>query len=210
MTTRAVADTAGVQAPTIYRLFGDKDGLLDAVAEHVMAEYVESKARTPENPDPVEGLRAGWRSQIEFSLTHPELHLLLGTRSRTSPATEAGIGVLRDRVHRIAVAGRLLVSEERAVEMIHAAGTGAIHSLLEIAPDARDHGLAEAMLDAVIGAIVAPAHTHGHARPGASVEVRAAAVTFAAFVPEMPALTPSERALLAEWVDRSIRSAQAG
>ena len=37
VTTRAVAQAAGVQAPTIYRLFGDKDGLLDAVAEHVFA-----------------------------------------------------------------------------------------------------------------------------------------------------------------------------
>ena len=31
VTTRAVAEGAGVQAPTIYRLFGDKEGLLDAV-----------------------------------------------------------------------------------------------------------------------------------------------------------------------------------
>ena len=36
VTTRGVADAASVQPPTIYRLFGDKDGLLDAVAEHVM------------------------------------------------------------------------------------------------------------------------------------------------------------------------------
>ncbi|MGF2047081.1 helix-turn-helix domain-containing protein, partial [Enterococcus gallinarum] len=34
VTTRAVAERASTQAPTIYRLFGDKDGLLDAVAEH--------------------------------------------------------------------------------------------------------------------------------------------------------------------------------
>ena len=40
VTTRGVAEAAGVQAPTIYRLFGDKDGLLEAVAEHVMAGYV--------------------------------------------------------------------------------------------------------------------------------------------------------------------------
>ena len=34
LTTRAVAAAAGVQAPTISRLFGDKQGLVDAVAEH--------------------------------------------------------------------------------------------------------------------------------------------------------------------------------
>ncbi|MGI3786407.1 MAG: TetR/AcrR family transcriptional regulator, partial [Janthinobacterium lividum] len=43
VTTRAVAEGAGVQAPTIYRLFGDKDGLLEAVAEHVMAAFVSAK-----------------------------------------------------------------------------------------------------------------------------------------------------------------------
>ena len=32
VSTRAVAAAAGVQPPTIYRQFGDKDGLLDAVA----------------------------------------------------------------------------------------------------------------------------------------------------------------------------------
>ena len=36
-TTRAVASAAAVQAPTIYRLFGDKRGLMDAVAEHALA-----------------------------------------------------------------------------------------------------------------------------------------------------------------------------
>ena len=34
LTTRAVASAAEVQQPTIYRLFGDKEGLLEAVAEH--------------------------------------------------------------------------------------------------------------------------------------------------------------------------------
>ena len=32
VSTRAVAAAAGVQPPTIYRQFGDKDGLLDALA----------------------------------------------------------------------------------------------------------------------------------------------------------------------------------
>ncbi|MDQ2795770.1 MAG: TetR/AcrR family transcriptional regulator, partial [Actinomycetota bacterium] len=31
VTTRGVALAAGVQAPAVYRLFGDKDGLLEAV-----------------------------------------------------------------------------------------------------------------------------------------------------------------------------------
>jgi AcrR family transcriptional regulator len=42
LTTRAVSAAAGVQAPTIYRLFGDKSGLLDAVAELGFAAYLRS------------------------------------------------------------------------------------------------------------------------------------------------------------------------
>src|SRR6478752_6009898 len=65
LTTRAVAAAAGVQAPTIYRLFGDKDGLLDAVAEHVMATYVAEKtavadAEARAEGDPVADLRSAW------------------------------------------------------------------------------------------------------------------------------------------------------
>ena len=44
-TTRAVAAAAGVQAPTIYRLFGDKRGLLNAAAEHGHARLVDVRQR---------------------------------------------------------------------------------------------------------------------------------------------------------------------
>src|SRR5690349_9846397 len=88
VTTRAVAQAAGVQAPTIYRLFGDKDGLIDAVAEHVMATYVAAKT-DPGTDDPVADLRAGWRTHVEFGLANAGLYTLLLTPGRHSPATAA-------------------------------------------------------------------------------------------------------------------------
>ena len=45
LTTRAVAAAAGVQAPTIYRLFGDKQGLVDAVAELVKVGLLDASGR---------------------------------------------------------------------------------------------------------------------------------------------------------------------
>src|ERR1700760_37001 len=82
VTTRAVAEHAGVQPPAIYRLFGDKDGLLDAVAEHVMGGFASSKAAiveaaAAENVDPLDDLRAGWHAQIEFGVVNPALFRLL-------------------------------------------------------------------------------------------------------------------------------------
>src|SRR6202012_4285288 len=45
VSTRAIAAKAGVQPPVIYRSFGDKDGLLDAVMLYVLDEYLHQKRR---------------------------------------------------------------------------------------------------------------------------------------------------------------------
>src|SRR3954453_8395374 len=116
VTTRAVAQAAGVQAPTIYRLFGDKDGLSDAVAETAMATYVAAKA-VGTDADPVAELRSGWRMQVDFALVNPELYALLSAPGRgdDSPATAAGLEVLRARVRRLAARGLLRGDGEAAL-----------------------------------------------------------------------------------------------
>ncbi|MFC6082120.1 TetR/AcrR family transcriptional regulator [Sphaerisporangium aureirubrum] len=198
VTTRAVAQAAGMQAPTIYRFFEDKDALLDAVAEHVFATYVAGKALTGDAGDPVADLRAGWDTHIGFGLANAALFGLLAdpARGARSPAAAAGQEVLRARVHRVAAAGRLRVPERRAVELIHAAGTGAVLALLATPPEHRDPGLADAMYEAVARSIL----TETPALP--ADDVIAAAVTFRALVPALPMLTGGERALLSEWLDR--------
>ncbi|HEV2593364.1 MAG TPA: TetR/AcrR family transcriptional regulator, partial [Gaiellaceae bacterium] len=155
VTTRGVAEGAGVQAPTIYRLFGDKDGLLDAVAEHVMATYASAKAAivqaaSADNVDPLDDLRAGWEMQIDFGVANPALFRLLSDPDRVlhSPAAQSGRSVLESRVYRVAVTGRLRVSEQRAVNIIQAAGIGAIQTLLSTPAEQRDAGLAESMYEA--------------------------------------------------------------
>ncbi len=203
VTTRAVAHAAGVQAPSIYRLFGDKDGLVEAVAEHVLAQWVHDKAAglADEDPDPVVALRASWHRQVEFGLDNPELYVLLqDPRRRRSAATTAGVDVLRHRVGRLAAAGRLRVSEQRAVEMIHAAGTGTVLTLLATPADERDPRLADAMCDAVLSALTTDPPAAAPTGP------LALAVGFAAAVPDLPGLRATERALLADWVGRSIES----
>ena len=206
VTTRAVAQAAGVQAPTIYRLFGDKNGLVDAVAEHVMATYVATKSAVAasEDGDPVADLRSAWRTHVEFGLANPDLYALMGRRRRggPSPATEAGIAVLGARVRRLAAAGLLRVDEGRALMMIHAAGNGTVLALLGVPEHERDPGLAEAMFEAVSGRVL----TAAPAVPEASTT--AIAVTFATAVPDLPGLTDAERALLAEWLHRSLDDTQ--
>jgi AcrR family transcriptional regulator len=203
VTTRAVADAAGVQPPAIYRIFGDKDGLLDAVAEHVMATYVAAKseavaAAAAGGVDPVEDLLDGWRAQIDFGLANPTLFRLLSDPARVeaSPAARAGYEVLAGRVHRVAATGRLQVAEPLAVDMIHAAGVGAIETLLSRPADARDPRLAEAMIDVVLRAILRDGP------PAAEAPDVAATVAFRAVLPRLHGLSDAERALMAEWLDR--------
>ena len=205
VTTRAVATGAGVQAPAIYRLFGDKDGLLEAVAEQAVADFASSKralidAAAAEGTDPVEDLHAGWSMQIEFGLANPALFALTTVpgRAQRSPAARAALEVLRARIRRVAAAGRLRVGEERAVDLIRAAGSGAVIALLSKPDGERDPALADEIYAAVLRQILTDAPDVPERNTvGAAIALRAQA-------DGLTALSPSERLLLAEWLDRVI------
>ena len=232
VTTRAVAQAAGVQAPAIYRLFGDKNGLLDAVAEHVMAAWVSEKARTAAavaaaDQDPMADLVAGWRSQVGFGLANPDLYALLNApgRAERSPATAAGTAVLDARLHRLAAAGLLAVDVQRAAGLLHAAGVGTVTTLLTSPGGHADEGLSEAVLDAVLDAVLVPdartarADRRGNRQDGKDSAGRdrasdaptplTAAVTLLAHLPDLPALTGAERALIAEQLTRAVTASRA-
>jgi AcrR family transcriptional regulator len=198
VTTRAVAAEAGVQAPAIYRLFGDKDGLIDAVAEHAFTTYIAGKHLSEITDDPVADLDAGWDTHIGFGLANPVLFALLADpqRGTRSPAAAAGIDILRVRVHRVAAAGRLRVTEPRAVNMIRAAGTGAVLTLLTVPPEDRDLGLADAVYRAVKHTVI----TDTPEVPSGGTP--AAAVALRADLANVVVLSGAERVLLAEWLDR--------
>jgi AcrR family transcriptional regulator len=205
VTTRAVAEGAGVQAPTIYRLFGDKDGLLEAVAEHVMAAHVAAKtakeaAAVAADSDALDELATSWRSQIDFGLANPAVFRMLSDPSRVqrSPAAQSGQRVLESRVHRVAATGRLRVSEQRAVGLIQSAGVGVIQVLLSMTPEHRDPGLADSIYAAVLASILTDAPTRTDDPSTATV------VAFRALAPGLESLTVPERELLTEWLDRVI------
>jgi AcrR family transcriptional regulator len=202
VTTRSVALAAGVQAPTIYRLFGDKNGLLDAVVEHGFASYVGRK-HLDADTDPVESLHTGWELHVGFGLANPELFRLMHTALRTPQGravAATGAGALQARVHQVAGAGRLRVTERRAVDLIRAAGTGVVFTLIDQAEDERDDTLADTAWQSVCVTILTDASTAGSTGPAA------AAVTLRAALPDLTALTAAERALLGDWLDRIAES----
>ena len=198
-TTRAVADAAGVQAPTLYRLFGDKRGLLDAAAEHGFAAYVAEKANHKRHPDPVQELRNGWDMHVEFGLANPGLFSIMAGDPQPghhSPAAAAGLNVLRQRIQNIALAGRLRVSETRALLLLQSVGTGTVLTLLGQPEDLRDLKFSETAREAVIASITNDGITP--IKPGPS----AAAATLHAFLDQTSVLTLGERHLMEELLQR--------
>ena len=199
MTTRAVAAAAQVQAPTIYRLFGDKRGLLDAVAHAGLAAYVARKAVREPHPDPVQDLREGWDMHVEFGLAHPGLFAIMAGDPRprsVSPAAAAGLAVLRRRVRAVALAGRLRVGEALAVTLIEAAGLGAVLTLLRQPQGERDSQLSALAREAAIAAITG--EPDGAEVSGPTI----AAVRVRASLDDLSMLSAGERHLLGELLDR--------
>ncbi|WP_428956448.1 TetR/AcrR family transcriptional regulator [Streptomyces sp. cg35] len=204
VSTRAVGAAAGVQAPTIYRLFGDKQGLLDAAAAEGFAAYLSDKTGLEPTGDPIEDLRAGWDLHLGFGLANPALYLLMYGRQRPGatppPAAVAGTEILAAHIRRIAEAGRLRVTEERAAQLVHAAGSGTTVTLIGQPEGQRDLELSMLAREAVIAAITTGAPAAETPGPvGAAVALRAA-------LPGTEALTEAEQALLREWLDRIARS----
>lgn len=201
VSTRAVAAAAGTQAPTIYRLFGDKEGLLDAVAEYGFASYLARKPVPRPGADPVEDLRAGWDLHISFGLDNPALFLLMYGDPRpghTSPAAAAAFKVLQARVRSIAAAGRLRVSEHLAADMVHAAGCGTVITLLATPEALRTPYLSNVTFDALAAAIAT-----AEPRPQASGPVPAANA-LRAELPSLTMLSSGERHVLDEWLGRIV------
>lgn len=199
LTTRTVAAAAGVQAPTLYRLFGDKRGLLDAVAQHGFAAYLRDKEGAVPRADPADELREGWDLQVAFGLAHPAVYTLMTGDARPgtpSPAEVAGRDHLRRKLRALALAGRLRTGEERAALLLHAGCRGLILTLLSLPAAERDPELSVLAREGVLATLLtagAPPAAPGPA--GAAVQLRA-------YLPQTPLLSPGERALMDEWLVR--------
>lgn len=207
LTTRAVAEAASLQPPILYRLFDDKTGLLNAIADYGFDVYMARKRPLAAPKDSVESLRAGWKLHVEFGLTHPELYLLM--YADPHPTIKSGAAarshqVLRDHMQRVAAAGKLRISEERAAHLFHSAACGTVMTLLGMNVEKRDLSLSESACDMALANIV----TDRHIAPAptavvAATTLRALLTSAEAALPSGPPLfTKAEHGLLVEWLDR--------
>lgn len=199
--TRAISASAGVQVPTIYRLFGDKQGLLDAVTARGLLNHLSDTASVPATDDPVEDLRRGWDDHMSYAMAHPALYSLMydgRDRGISSPAIAAAWDMLAALIRRIAQGGRLRVPELHATHLTHAAGMGTALTLIARAHGDRDAALSPMAREAVVAAI-----TIDRPRPVGS-GLATAAISLNASLTQIDVLTATERNLLAEWLRRII------
>ncbi|XVV16116.1 TetR/AcrR family transcriptional regulator [Actinoplanes sp. CA-131856] len=200
VSTRAVASGAGVPPPTIFRVFGDKERLLEAVGEYGFARYLEQKATLLTQEDPVAALRESWDMHVEFGLAHPAYYTLVYGRVRFGylpPAGQRAAEGLRHMITRVAAAGRLRMSVERAAEVMHGAGVGTILTLISEPSDRRDLAAAEVAREMVIATIT----TDSGGQPSSGAAASAMALR-AALDGQAAPLSEGERTLLLEWLNR--------
>jgi AcrR family transcriptional regulator len=205
VSTRAVASAAGVHPPVIYREFGGKDELLDAVSHFVLKGYLRDKRRglLRASDETLEDLRQLFDTYIEFGLTQPDAYVLTFVHSRPgTPSSGAAetIKLLEQIIARLGEEGRLRMSVERATLLVHSAGVGAVLTLISIPPEERDMQVPVVARDAVLAGII------NDKKPAAAksspLTAFAVALREAVRRGDRTSLTSAERSLLLEWLVR--------
>lgn len=203
--TRAVCEAVGVGAPVLYRLFGDKNGLLSALVDYGFDRYLATKRAAEPSADPVVDLRNGWDTHVEFAKAHPAVYRLMFSPSfATVPsAAQEAMRLLREVLDRCAVAGRLRVESGVAAQMIMSANIGVALNLVTQPENYPDPELSRQVRDAVHAAVLVPNRTDGR-KAGRDDEgsLVVPALQLAAILRDRRTeLGEPETALLLHWLD---------
>jgi AcrR family transcriptional regulator len=199
--TRAVCQAVGVTQPVLYRVFGDKRGLLDALADSGLERYAARKAELEVSTDPAADLRAGWDDHLAFAKEHAALYrLMFAPRPWASSRARDGVtALLRRTLSRCAAAGLLRVEIDVALAMLLAANVGlALNGMADT--DLGDSaGVSESLRDAVMSYVLDDESPRCQRDPGAAAR-RQIREQLRLHPPE--ALLPEETALLGVWLNR--------
>ncbi|GAA4573171.1 TetR/AcrR family transcriptional regulator [Planotetraspora kaengkrachanensis] len=209
VSTRAVCERAGVQAPTLYHHFGSKQGLLDAVVNYGFTQYIRGgepgdTGDGEPGGDPVERVRQGWDDHVRYGLDHPSFYVLLyGQIEPGVPCTltSRAEAMLLDLLTAVAREGRLRVSPAEAARQIAAANVGVTLSLISRPDGEADLGTSHQVREALIAALIDDASTPPD--ENAMPTIRTLAVTLsAALEGGTAALSAGEVTMLREWLSR--------
>jgi AcrR family transcriptional regulator len=199
--TRAVCEAVGVTQPVLYRVFGDKQGLLDALVDDGFDRYVERKRALRETADPVADLHAGWAHHMDFALTSPALYrLMFAPRpAALSTARQQIFDLLLATLVRCAAAGRLTTTPDAAAQTILSANVGVALNIINQPETYADPALHHRMRDAVFGALLTGG-PEPERPPAIADTARQLRAQIALAPPDR--LIAEERELLKIWLDR--------
>jgi AcrR family transcriptional regulator len=199
ISTRAVCEAVGVGSPVLYRIFGDKNGLLAAVVDRAFERYVASKRSQKLSDDPVADLYSAWDFHIAFALKNRAVYRIAYAPSLAEVPTgvELARTLLVERLVRCAEGGRLTTTPEEAAQVMMAAATGVAISLIS-QPSAFDSpGLSEQVRDSVLRALLVQAPPAGRSRN----TLKSVALQMAALLRgNETSLTDPEAALMLQWL----------
>jgi AcrR family transcriptional regulator len=199
ITIRSVADEAKVQLPTIYRLFGDKVGLLDAVVERGFTRYMAIDPELRESLEPIEQLRQGWDIHVRFGLESPELYDLMYANPhsrKVTPAAQIALDGLAALIGRLATAGSLTVSQEEATFVAFSSASGAVLSMYFLPKSLHDPSYLMKIRESMISSITTEANGHEGGL------IANAVTTLGGNLDHLKVLSPNEQNLLHEWLNR--------
>lgn len=213
VSTRAVCEAAGVGAPALYRHFGDKEGLLSAVVDHGWDKYLATKRDRAPGTDPVQDLRDGWDTHVEFALHNPNLYRLMNSPAMRTPPAAAleSHRILTADLQRAAEQGKLRLAPELAAQIIMSANVGVALMLVSRPATFTDGSVSRRVRDSVHTMVFTPdVMTAPTAIPDPSApeaddsRLPATAARLNALLRQAPApvLSPAEDALLTEWLNR--------
>ncbi|MET7617571.1 TetR/AcrR family transcriptional regulator [Streptomyces sp. NPDC005408] len=211
VSTRAVCEAAQVGAPALYRHFGDKEGLLAAVVDYGFDKYLATKRLRTPGTDPVEDLRNGWDTHVEFALRNRNLYRLMNSPAMRTPPAAAleSHQILTRDLERVAAQGRLRLAPELAAQMVMSANVGVALMLVSRPSTFTDPSTSRRVRDAVHAAIFTPDvfDTAGAPEAGKAadeIHVPSAAARLSTLLRQAhgEGLSTAESALMTEWLDR--------
>ena len=198
ISTRAVCEVVGVGSPVLYRLFGDKNGLISAVVDCAFERYLASKSAQRLSEDPVADLYSAWDLHIAFAVKNQAVYRIAYAPSLAEvPAgVEQARQLLVARLIRCAEGGRLTSTPEEAAQVMMAAATGVAISLIS-QPATFDYpNLSQQVRDSVLRGLVLRPFRDRRTDTLKSVALQMAALLRANQTP----LTGPEQAMLLQWL----------
>lgn len=157
LTTRAVCQCAGVTAPTLYHHYGDKDGLLRAVAQAELLAMFARKQRMKSTGDPLQDLKRGWDDWVEFAIEQPHLVRALQASggATTQPLREAAEAIAAGRLVRLATTVPLVLDPPTAARVLVAGANAVVQMLLDGLSVAEVRRLSALLRDGLVSSLYA-------------------------------------------------------